>query len=274
MSPARPRTVERSSTAWYDSPRHYDMVYADYTKPETRFLEAMLARHGPPPRRGARRILEPACGSGRLVESMARRGHRVWGFDLNPRQLAHARARLVRRGLHATLWPDDLAGFRLPRATPGFDLAHCLVSTFKYLLTEHDALAHLRRVAAALRPGGLYVLGLHLTDYRQSVPDHERWSASRGRTRVVSDTWSAPANRRARTEAMRTRMRIREGTRSWVTETDWVFRTYGPGQLRSLLRKVPELELVACHDFRYDSDETRSIDLAWTDVVLVLRRRP
>jgi len=262
----------RSSTAWYDSPRHYDMVYADYTGPETRFLEAMLSRHGPPAR-GPRRILEPACGSGRLVESLARRGHRVWGFDLNPRQLAYARERLRRRGLRARLWQDELGGFRLPAGAGGLDLAHCLVSTFKYLLRESEAVRHLRRVAAALRPGGLYVLGLHLTDYANPAADHERWSARKGRTLVVSDTWSAPARRRARTEAMRTRMRIREGDKAWVTETEWTFRTYGPGQLRALLRKVPGLELAACHDFNYRPDEERSLDLESTDIVLVLRRR-
>lgn len=263
----------RSSTAWYDSPRHYDMVYADYTAPETRFLEHMLRRHGPPAR-GPRRILEPACGSGRLVESLTRRGHRVWGFDLNPRQLAHARERLRRRGLVARLWQDELGSFRLPAGARGFDLAHCLVSTFKYLLSEAAAVRHLRKVAAALRPGGLYALGLHLTDYANNPPDHERWEARKGRTHVVSDTWSAPADPRARTEAMRTRMRIREGDRRWVTETEWTFRTYGPGQTRSLLRKAPELELVACHDFNYRTDEVRSLDLTSSDIVLVLRRRP
>lgn len=273
MSPARTEAEVRSSTAWYDSPRHYDMVYEDYTKPETRFLEAMLRRHGPPAS-GARRILEPACGSGRLVESLARRGHRVWGFDLNANQLAYARERLRRNGLRATLWQDDLGGFDLARGAGRFDLAHCLVSTFKYVLTEAEAARHLRKVAAALRPGGLYVLGLHLTDYANPAPDHERWAARKGRTHVVSDTWSAPANPRTRTEAMRTRMRIREGERRWVTETEWTFRTYGPGQLRSLLRKAPALELVACHDFHYDPTEARSLDLASTDIVLVLRRKP
>lgn len=272
MSAGRRQPTERSSTAWYDSPRHYDMVYADYTRPETRFLEAMLARHGPPAR-GPRRILEPACGSGRLVESLARRGHRVWGFDLNDHPLAFARDRLRRRGLRAKLWKDDLASFGLPAGTGRFDLAHCLVSTFKYLLGERAAAGCLRRIARSLRPGGLLVLGLHLTDYAHPRPDHERWSARRGRTRVVSDTWSAPADRRSRSERMRTRMRIREGAQSWETETEWVFRTYGPGQLRSLLRKVPSLELVACHDFNYNVDEERSLDLTSSDIVLVLRRR-
>ena len=271
MSRRAPEPEVRSSTAWYDSPRHYDMVYADYTKPETRFLEAMLRRHGPPAD-GPRRILEPASGSGRLVESLARRGHRVWGFDLNSHQLAYARRRLRDKGLRATLWQDDLAGFSLPTGARGFDLAHCLVSTFKYLLRESAAVRHLRSVASALRPGGLYVLGLHLTDYANLSPDHERWAATKGRTRVISDTWSAPANPRKRTEAMRTRMRIQEGDRKWVTETEWSFRTYGPGQLKSLLRKVPSLQLVACHDFHYDAAEARDIDLSSTDIVLVLRR--
>lgn len=270
---ARPKPVAvRSATAWYDSPRHYDMVYADYTVLETRFLEAMLRRHGPP-LSGRRHILEPACGSGRLAESLSRRGHRIWGFDLNAHQLAYARARLRRKGLSARLWQDDLAGFHLPAGAPAFDLAHCLVSTFKYLLDEAGALRHLRAVASALRPGGLYVLGLHLSDYANPAPDHERWSARSDQTRVVSDTWSKPPNRGTRTEAMRTRMRIQEGERKWVTETEWLFRTYGPGQLRSLLRKVPSLELVACHDFNYEVDSTRTLDLSSTDVVLILRRR-
>lgn len=272
MSPRPTDLAVPTATAWYDSPRHYDMVYADYTKPETRFLEAMLEQHGPP-KSGPRAILEPACGSGRLIESLARRGHRLWGFDLNRHQLNYATARLKPLGLKARLWQDNLGSFKIPRGAPRFDLAHCLVSTFKYILKESEAVRHLKTVAAALRPGGLYVLGLHLTDYALAAPDHERWAATQGKTRVVSDTWSAPANRRLRTEAMRTRMKIREGKRSWTTETEWSFRTYGPGQLKALLRKVPELELLACHDFHYNFKQTRSLDLESTDLVLILRRK-
>ena len=34
--------VKASATAWYDSPLYYDMVYADYTKKETRFIEGIV----------------------------------------------------------------------------------------------------------------------------------------------------------------------------------------------------------------------------------------
>lgn len=268
MSPA-PRVV--SATAWYDSPLYYDIVYQDYTRPETRFLEAMARRHGTV-RRGPLRILEPACGSGRLVESLARRGHRVEGFDLNPRMLRHARDRLRASGLRANLWADRMESFSL-RAEGGFDLAHCLVSTFKYILTDQGAVSHLRRVTRALRPGGLYILGLHLTDYSQSEPDHERWVRRRGDVKVVSDTWSDLPDRRTRLEACRTRMRINHGGRRWEEETRWDFRTYSPRELRRLLREAPELELVACHDFHYSPRRKRRVEDGAGDIVLVLRRR-
>lgn len=266
---AAPRVV--SSTAWYDSPLYYDIVYQDYTRPETRFLEAMARRHGPV-RRGPLRVLEPACGSGRLVESLARRGHPVHGFDLNPRMLRHARDRLRAAGLRANLWADRMESFSLPDDRE-FDLAHCLVSTFKYILTERGATGHLRRIARALRPGGLYILGLHLTDYSQSEPDHERWIRRRGDVRVVSDTWSDLPDRRTRLEACRTRMRINHGGRRWEEETRWNFRTYSPPELRRLLRAVPRLELVACHDFHYDPRRKRRVEDGAGDIVLVLRRR-
>ena len=270
----RPLTIlsssKQSSTAWYDSPLYYDMVYADYTKKETRFIEGIMKRHGPE-LAGPMRVLEPACGSGRLLESLAARGHVVHGFDLNKHQVAFARKRLKAKGLKGRVWRDRLQDFTLPKGAR-YDVAHCFVSTFKYVDTEAGAVRSLRRMAAALRPGGLLLLGLHLTDYRNSPPDHERWIGRQPGIRVVSDTWSAPADRRSRTEAMRTRMRITEKGRTRVEETLWDFRTYSPGELKSLLAKVASLRLVACHDFHYDLNSTRKVDLAYSDVLLVLRK--
>jgi len=261
---------KQSATAWYDSPLYYDMVYADYTPKETRFIEGIMKRHGPA-LDGPMRVFEPACGSGRLLESLAARGHVVHGFDLNKHQVAFAKARLKAKGLKGRVWRDRLQDFTVPKGAR-YDLAHCFVSTFKYVDTEAGALGALRRTAAALRPGGLLLLGLHLTDYRNSPPDHERWIGRKPGIRVVSDTWSAPADRKSRTEAMRTRMRITEKGKTRIEETLWDFRTYSPSELKSLLAKVPSLRLVACHDFHYDLGSTRKIDLAYSDVLLVLRK--
>jgi SAM-dependent methyltransferase len=186
--------------------------------------------------------------------------------------LDYARKRLAAAGLRARLWQDRLQDFTVPE-TGSYDLAHCLVSTFKYLLTEADARACLQRVADALRPGGIFVLGVHLTDYQRSRPDHERWVAERDGVEVVCNTRTWPADQCQRLENLRTRLRIHQNGRSHSQETRWQFRTYDVRQLRTLLRAVPELEVVACHDFTHDVDAEFRLDGRHLDVVLILRRR-
>lgn len=255
---------------WYDTPLYYDIIFDADTPREADFLEAVWRRHAGPGR--GRRVLEPACGSGRLVFELARRGWRVEGFDASVPMLDYARDRLAAAGLRARLWPDRLQDFAAPGAG-GYDLAHCLVSTFKYLLSEADARACLQRVADALRPGGIFVLGLHLSDYARTRPDHERWVAAREGVEVVCNTRTWPADRQSRLENLRTRLRVRRAGHTQTQETRWQFRTYDTRQLRALLRTVPELEQVACHDFTHDPAAEFRLDGRHLDVVLVLRRR-
>ncbi|HCN29706.1 MAG TPA: class I SAM-dependent methyltransferase [Verrucomicrobiales bacterium] len=255
---------------WYDTPLQYDIIFDADTPREADFLEAMWVEHGPSGPPG--RVLEPACGSGRLVLEMARRGWSAAGFDGNASMLEFARGRLAAAGMGALLWQDRMESFRVP-GRARFDLAHCLVSTFKYLLTEDHAVSCLRRVASVLKPGGIFVLGLHLTEYGRATPDHERWVAERGGIHVTCNTRTWPADPRARLEAVRTRLRVRQGGREHLQETRWHFRTYSAAELHRLLRQVPELRLAACHDFTYDAAAPLRLDGSHLDAVLVLRRR-
>ena len=256
-------------TDWYETPQLYDIVFDADTRTEADFLEALHRRHS---RTRGRRSLELACGSGRLVRELASRGWNAAGFDIQPAMLAYARRRLRRAGTEAELWRDSMQSFRAPRAR--FDLVHCLVSSFKYLLTEEDALACLRRVAAALKPGGIFVLGLHLTDPANRRPLHERWVAERGGIRVVCNTRTWPPADGSRLESMRTRLRVarRDGSLH-EQETRWQARSYTAAQLRQLLAKCGAFETLACHDFRHDPGETRAFDDEYPDLVLVLGRR-
>ncbi|MHC4949061.1 MAG: class I SAM-dependent methyltransferase, partial [Planctomycetota bacterium] len=158
---------------WYEhDPLYYDIVFDADTAKEAAFLEAVHARHGA----GGRRMLEPACGSGRLVLAMAKAGYDVTGFDVSPAMLRFARRRLDDAGVRARVARGRMESFAFARP---FDVAHCLVSTFRYLLDEASAAAHLACVADALRPGGVYVLGLHVCDYDQVGCARERWTADR-----------------------------------------------------------------------------------------------
>jgi ubiquinone/menaquinone biosynthesis C-methylase UbiE len=257
---------------WYDTPHYYDIVFDGGTTQETLFLEQVFVTHADKPLQKKRHLLEPACGSGRLLASMSKAGWNCAGFDANPAMLEYTQQRLKKAKQSATLWQDQMQRFTLPKQR-AYSMAHCLVSTFKYLLTEADALSHLQRIAQVLEIGGIYVLGIHLTDYNHLKIQHERWVGQRGATRVVCNTRSWPADSTTRLEKIRTRLGVTAGSAQHTQETHWQFRTYDAKQLKALLRKIPALQCVACYDFQHDIQQPRELDDSYSDLVLVLRRQ-
>lgn len=266
---------ERASTAryvefdWYEDPKYYDAIFDVDSKVEADFLEAVFDEHATPSPRGRKRLIEPASGSGRLLVEMARRGWKVRGFDREPAMVEYAKARLKAAHLKGDVVTGEMADFEAPGT---YDLAHCLVSTFKYLLTEEDARGHLRSVARALRPGGIYALGFHLSwyDYRQKT--NERWTVERDGAAIDCRIIGWPADRRARREKVEARMKVVEDGVEKRSKTTWWFRSYDAKQVRSLLRSVPELEHVATYDFHYAIDEPQEFGDDQCDTLLILRK--
>jgi SAM-dependent methyltransferase len=262
---------KHESIDWYETPLYYDIIFEEDTTKEGDFIEAALARFGRVRKHGGRpRLLEPACGSGRLVAEMAQRGWAVTGFDRLDVMLDFAKERLARRKLRAKLVRGELDAFRFREK---FDVAHCLVSTFKYLRTGKAARDHLKCVARSLRSGGIYLLGFHLSDYTWPFCQHERWVNERDGVRVVCNIRSWPPNPVKRRELVRSRLRIEEGGRVKLAETTWWFRTYDAPQVRRLLATVPQFEHLATYDFCYDWTRPRELDMKYLDTLVILRKR-
>ena len=279
---------------WYETPVYYDIIFDTDTPKEAAFLERCHARHAaastPKPTASGSdavgcqpqhplHILEPACGSGRLMAELAARGHKVAGVDLSKGILDFARKRFKRRGIKGRLVHGPMQDFDLQTfgtTNGGFDLAHILVSSFKYLQTEADAADCLNCICDHLRIGGVFVLGLHLTEPDDDERTLERWRAQRDGLDVICTIRSAPPNAKARTEELRSRIVARDLSKPDAEpkryESNWTFRTYTEGQLRSLLRKAPRFKHCATYTFHHDINMKTSLDGEDLGVVLVLRR--
>lgn len=109
------------------------------------------------------RVLEVACGSGRVLVPLVRAGFEVVGIDISPHMLALARAKLD-AGAAAHLIQGDMRDFQLE--TTDFDLAISAVKSLAYLTERDDQLRCLRTIAAHLRPGGLLAI-----DFLHPRPD-------------------------------------------------------------------------------------------------------
>jgi SAM-dependent methyltransferase len=104
------------------------------------------------------RVLEVACGSGRVLVPLARAGLQVVGIDASPHMLALAQVKLAAEQLDAHLVQTDMRTFKLGEAD--FDLAIVAVKSFAYLLETADQLTCLETIRAHLRPGGALAIDL------------------------------------------------------------------------------------------------------------------
>src|SRR5690606_26456636 len=126
-------------------------------KAEVEFLLNCFERYAQLP---VRNVYEPACGTGRLMVKLAEEGLGDVGSELNPHAVDYCNQRLERAGFPPTAVVGDMCDFRPSKPV---EAAFNTINSFRHLATQGQAERHLRSVAASLRPGGIYVLGLHLT---------------------------------------------------------------------------------------------------------------
>lgn len=260
-----PRKVVKGS--WYDFPEYYDVSFMEDTIEEAEFIEAVWKKFGDGP---LNRILEPGCGGGRLVRELARRGRNVVAFDDNPKSLDFLRERLAADGTTAEVFSGDLARFKIKEPV---DLAYCFCNTFRHLLPLESAVAHLKSVAKALRPGGIYLLGLHLLPIDADPEDTEKWTCKRDGIVVKTTLTVHKTFPRKRQELLRLTMDVdapleRIRVQSWLT-----LRIYNVKEILNLLQRVRSLALVETFDFLYDASDPILLDELSSDVVFVLRRK-
>ena len=186
--------------SFYDFPALYDAIHLPDTPVEALAAWALIERH----HGGARHLLEPGCGTGRFLSYFARRGLTVTGYDTNARALAFARRRLRREA--AVIVKSSMTSFRRPNS---FDAAYCLIGTFRHLLTERDAIRHLRLTAEALKPGGVYVVGLDLVDYTDCPADEEGWEVRVKNRRLRHLYMTIPPRKRRTSNSCRKSCRAR-----------------------------------------------------------------
>lgn len=154
---------------------------------EARFCAALV-----PP--GAR-ILDAGCGTGRVMIRLAELGHDCTGVDLDESMLAVAR----KAAPDLPWFQADLAGFD-PAAlgiAADFDLVVAAGNIFPLLASGTEGEVA-RRLAAALKPGGLLVAGFGLDRAHLPVPpsitleEYDAHCAAAGLTLVDRfATWDA-----------------------------------------------------------------------------------
>ncbi|HEY2923381.1 MAG TPA: class I SAM-dependent methyltransferase [Candidatus Eisenbacteria bacterium] len=249
----------------YGSPEIYDVAFGWNLGMEMDFVESCLRKHVPDP---VRRILEPACGTGRILAALAERGYEVAGYDRSPEMVAFASTRLGRLG--GKVMRGDMATFRPPGR---YDAAINLVNSIGYLLEDDAVLSHFARVGEALRPGGVYLVQFSYGGEPPEQATFGPWSNERGPLETTLTWRVVREDSAARRSYQECRIIARRGEERRVLEESHVLRYWTQEDFDRIVEGTL-FELAAVY---FDRFEERPVEAPRTgadgNLYHVLRRR-
>lgn len=274
--------IERAD--FYSLTRLYDILHTPGTAREVDGLERIARKFAPgavrkksTPRGGvplptAPVWLEPACGTGRYLRVLERRGYRAIGFDKSAEMVAYAAGaakKKRRKGAErqvserravtgrppARVFAAGMEDFSRGMRGDKVDFAFNLINTIRHLPSDGAMLKHLRGMARAMRPGAVYIVGISLTAYGREREQEDVWKARRGATDVVQVVQYLPPEARsgpgARTERVISHLTVRSLARENGSMRDitsaYTLRCYSLEQWIKLIERSP-LEVVASID--------------------------
>jgi SAM-dependent methyltransferase len=141
-------------------------------------------------------VLDLACGPGRHVLALARRGFLVTGVDATAAFLETAGSLASRDGLSVELVHEDMRQFRRIGA---FDAVLSMSTSFGYFEDADDDLRVLRNVRRSLRPGGRLLVELMGKEVVARTLKGRDWREEEGvvllTEQSVRDDWAWADNR-------------------------------------------------------------------------------
>jgi SAM-dependent methyltransferase len=226
--------VNTTSVDFYDIPSLYDILHASGTAAEVDGLERMVMRFVRTPSTHMT-WLEPACGTGRYLRVAGARGTRVIGVDCAAPMLDYARKRMDQTGINFELIEGDMRDLGGKVKPDSVDFAFNLINSIRHLQSNEAMLEHFGAVAAALKPGGIYAVGLSLAAYGLEGETEDVWNGSRGRCRVNQVVQYQPPGYGERFEQVVSHLTVTRPSGEKHYDSRYALRTYSHKQWQRLL---------------------------------------
>ncbi len=156
----------KTSRQLYAEPKIYDAAFSWDPTVETEFYSRLLDEYAAPDSKS--RLIEFACGTGRILRMLSRRESFLVGLDISPAMVSFAKRKST--GNRVGFIVADMVS--VPAKTGSFDAALCTLSSINYLRPMSSLAQHLREARRVLTKDGPYII-----DFVLEVPKEtkEEW---------------------------------------------------------------------------------------------------
>lgn len=113
------------------------------------------------------KILDLACGYGRLTIPLAKAGYNIVGIDLAQNLIQEAKFLSKKQGLKIRFDVGSMT--RLPYESESFDKIFCLWYSFDHLLTKSEQVKAINEIFRVLKTGGLAFLEISNAERKKYV---------------------------------------------------------------------------------------------------------
>ena len=164
----------------YTNSEVYDLAfsYRDYDSDSQILLNwyrELTGRRSEP-----KRILELACGPGRMLLALCSNGASGIGIDISEEMCQFAKRLADESGKNVRIDSGKMNEFALSKE---FDLIVTMLNSISHITSAELLRRHLACVLEHLAPGGLYIIETTRNDVRSRIPDSQ-WSVSRGKDQL------------------------------------------------------------------------------------------
>ncbi len=202
----------------YGMPLAYEVLHWKGTGKEVRGLARMARKFVKDPAKRDGVWLEPACGTGRYLRVANQLGcaRTCIGVDLSEELMAFGRAAMsADERRRVRLIQGDMTKLEEVVKPRSVDFAFNLINTIRHVKSDAAMVKHLKGVKQALRPGGVYVVGLSLSWYGVEEPTEDVWTGTLQGLKVLQTVQYLPAaggkSARDRMEQVLSHLQMSEG---------------------------------------------------------------
>ncbi len=135
----------------------YLKTYVDIITPEVTVKQVSFIHKNLGLKKGAK-ILDLACGHGRISIELAKLGYKVTGLDYSKHFIEIARKEAKEQDAQVEFIREDMRNLN---SINKFDVILNIFTSFGYFKDENDDIKVIQKIARALRPGGKFLIDLN-----------------------------------------------------------------------------------------------------------------